>query len=193
MINRRYVRSFYRHLKSNMVTKEVNQEAAGHGKERWTADLWSVELCKAWVMGLDEYRETIPLEYRENPGHNGNHALRSCKIKENLLDILMDIKEDANEIVVCEVGRGLDILIANMVKKWKRIICYDQVPQYKDYLNRFFEVEFYKQATWKFLEDNGKYIYEPCIMISHGSRFKEWDSLKNKNIVHLIENGELIW
>jgi hypothetical protein len=202
IINKKQVRSFYRYLKNNQLPKNMRQEAAGHGKfynvrqetaYRWTADLWSLEVCKAFLIGIEKYREeNVPEKYRKNEGHTGNHVIRSYIIKENLLNILADIKDDCDVLAVCEVGRGLDILIANMVKKWKKIICYDQV-HYNEYLKYFKNIDFHIQATNRFLEIVDEYIPEKCIMISHGSKFRDWDNLREKNIIHLIVDGKLKW
>ena len=109
------VKKFYEHLKGNQLPEEVNQEAQGFGSKKYTADMWTLDVCKC-LLNMD------CKDYHYKP-------------KLRMFETLKKIKDDADTICIGEVGRGLDILIANMLKKWK-VICYDHNPIYNKYLSR---------------------------------------------------------
>lgn len=83
-----------------------------------------------------------------------------------------------------------------MLKKWDKIICYDQNPVYEKYLKMYFDnIYFYRTPTYKFaMQDQFELIKEEVIFILDNTLLKKFDKLKeNKNIKHFIFYGELLW
>ena len=167
--------NFYNHLLDNMIPDNINQESMGVGDERYTADDWTLEVCKSLIEKK---------KYSEGSDYKiGTHM------------VLEKIKDDCDVLCVAEVGRGLDIAVANTIKKWRKVICYDHNPIYNEYLHRYFDdsVVFHNTSTNAFVDKINDYIDEKCIMVMNHTKFRRFDLLKqNKNIVHLIFNGDLI-
>jgi hypothetical protein len=166
---------FYHHIKNNMMPDNVRQEAKGTGNQRRTADDWTLEFCECLM--------------------NGRKDVFGYDYKVKMHKQLLELKNDADVLCVAEVGRGLDILFSNSVKKWKKVICYDHNPIYDDYLHRYFDdsVEFHNVSTHVFVDNIDDYIKEKCIMVINHTHFRKFYLIKeNKNIVHLIFNGDLI-
>jgi hypothetical protein len=84
-----------------------------------------------------------------------------------------------------------------MVKEWEEIICYDHNEIYKEYLNRYFYYDhliFHGISSSVFLDTHHDIIKEKTIMVMNHSKIRQFDVMKkNKNIVHLIFDGELLW
>jgi len=170
------IRRFYEHLKENQLPLEVNQEAQGFGSKRYTADMWTLEVCECLL--------DMPCK----------PSIYYKKQKEWLFETLENVKQDADKICIGEVGRGLDIVIANMIKDWS-VISYDHNPIYATYLDKYFtSVEFYPTSTHAFIARNEEYIKEKTIFIIDNTKCRNFEALKkNKNIVHLIFFGKLEW
>lgn len=176
-MNKEDITNFYEHLLENQLPYDVPQESMGFGNEMYTADDWTLDVCNCLVLE-DKHIEGV-------------------RRKRSMYKHLQEVKDDADILLVGEVGRGLDIVIAQMVKEWDHIICYDHNPVYKDYLNRYFyydHVVFHPISSSYFLENNQDIIIENTIMVMNHSKVRKFDLIKrNKNIVHLIFDGELLW
>ena len=173
-IENRDIKKFYEHLKENLLPDDVPQESMGKGCNLYTADDWTLDVCRTLIK-------------EEDTKHGSNR-------KRLMLGCLQEVKDDADVVLVGEVGRGLDILIAQMVKEWK-FICYDHNPIYKKYLNKYFNhVEFHPISSSFFLDKNQELINDKCIMVMNHSKVRKFELIKrNENIVHLIFDGELLW
>ena len=171
------IRRFYEHLKENQIPSNVTQEAQGYGSKRYTADMWTLEVCEC-LLGMP----CKPSEHYK-------------KQKEWLLESLEKVKNDADKICIGEVGRGLDIVIASMIKQWD-VICYDHNPIYRGLLDKYFkDVEYICTSTNDFIDNRSeKLIKEKTIFIIDNTKCRNFEALeKNKNIVHLIFYGKLEW
>jgi len=171
MINISDIELFNEHVKDNMLPADVPQERRG---KNYSADDWTIEVCE----DLIEDRESLSSSY-----------------KRLMYKVLQEVKDDADTIFIGEVGRGLDILICLMVKEWENIICYDHNDIYKQYLDKYFwyDIDFHPMSSSLFLSDVNV-IKEKCIMIMNHSKVRQFDVIeKNKNIVHLIFDGKLLW
>ena len=176
-------KDFLKYLEKNPFIG--NQEQCGTGDNYWNADYWTIEVTRCLLLGNDYF---IPERFKGNKFADPNRIKKDSDIKQSILDILKKIKDDANCLLVCEVGRGLDILIANMVKEWDKIYCYDQV-NYDMYLNIFNNISFIQKGTAVFMPE---FIKEKYIVIMNHSIYS-YDKFKNMNSVHGIINGKLIW
>lgn len=191
MIDRNLAKEFIGRIQSMPVSFE-NQEK----RNRWCCDWWSIEVLKCLYWGVDVYRlDPLPNRLKNNPGFCGReeivtYAGRKIKTAENL----EKVKDLADTLYVCEVGRGLDILVALSVKSWKRIICYDTNQYYLDMINAHFP----GQPIEPFLANSGnmdfKKIEDQVILIADNHRIGEEgikDILDNPNIKSAIIEGEL--
>ena len=113
-------KEFLKYVKENPF--EGNQEQCGTGSNYWNADYWTIEVARC--LSIEEY--ILPERFQGNKFADPNRIKHDADIKLSLLKILDEIKDSTDCLLICEVGRGLDILIANMVKKWK-IYCFDPV------------------------------------------------------------------
>lgn len=173
------MKDFLKYLENNPFIG--NQESCGIGDNYWNADMWTIEVIKAYCGNYNKSKKL-----KNNRNYDPNRIKIDAKIKHNMRKNLEDIKNETDFLLICEVGRGIDILIANNVKKWKKIYCYDQVD-YSSYLNIFDNIEFYKSPSSIF---NPDIILHDIIMIVNHSIYKPFE---NKNIIHAIIDGELKW
>jgi hypothetical protein len=164
-----------------------NQESCGTGEHYWNADYWTIEVTRYLIEG-NKY--TVPDKFKGNRNADPNRIKNDALIKLNVLNLLQDIKDSADYLLICEVGRGLDILMASQVKKWKKIYCYDQVD-YRNYLYVFDNnINFVRKSTGVFSPET---ISEKCIVIMNHSICSYEKFKKNMNSVHGIINGDLKW
>lgn len=176
------MKDFIEYLENNPY--RGNQESCGTGKNYWTADMWTLEVAKAYCYG--NYKK--PKKFENNRHCDPSRIIEDAQIKVKEKKILESIKNDADYLLIGEVGRGLDVLIANSVKKWKKIYCFDHV-NYKHYL-MFDNVEFFHTSTGAFCPCM---IRERCIFIMNHS-IHSYDKFKRyMRSVHGLINGEMIW
>lgn len=164
---------------------EGNQEQCGTGKDYWNADMWTLEVARCLLHG-DDY--VLPMKYKHNKFADPNRIKHDANVKRKLKNLLQEIKDSADVLLIGEVGRGLDILVANTVKKWKTIICYDQV-NYQEYLRIFDNVHFIQGTTATF---EPAWIAENHIFIINHSIYKKFDRFKAVS-EHGIIDGEMVW
>jgi hypothetical protein len=178
-------KQFLNYLEKNPF--KGNQESCGAGVHYWNADYWTVEVTRCLIEG-DKY--TVPDKFKGNRNADSNRIKSDANIKLNILNILQDIKDSADSLLICEIGRGLDVLIANQVKKWKTIYCYDQVNYEKYLTNVFNNISFVRKSTGAFFPET---ISDECIVIMNHSICSYEKFKKNMNSVHGIIDGVLKW
>lgn len=174
-------KEFLKHVKENPFIG--NQEQCGTGNNYWNADYWTMEVARC--LAYDDY--ILPTKFHGNKFADPNRIKKDAAIKKTIKTVLNNIKDSADCLLVCEVGRGLDIIVANMVKEWKTIYCYDHVD-YKTHLNIFKNVNFIQKGTGVY---EPELITDKYIVIMNHSIYP-YDKFK-KNSVHGIINGEKIW
>ena len=184
LIKKRRIKKFIEYLESNPFIG--NQESCGRGKDYWNADMWTIQVSKCLYYG---YEYTVPDKFKDNCNADLNRIKSDANIKLNVMNILQDIKDSADCLLICESGRLLDGVIANQVKEWKKVYCYDHV-NYEKYLNIFDNIEFIHTSTNTF---DPKIIKEKCIMIMNHSLCRNLDKFKINNIIHAIVDGEVKW
>lgn len=193
-MNHKEIERFLQYLIRNLLPSYIKQEEQGEGENYWNADFWTIEVAKCLYVGDRAYLEPeyTPSKFLNNKNYNKKEIINHAMIKKSMFEFLKEVKDDANELLVCEVGRGLDILIANMVKKWDKIYCYDQNKVYGNYLKSDFNnIEFYPEPTVVF---DPEVVDNNTIAIINHSRLRDYTKYKNaEKIVHLIADGKLIW
>ena len=162
-----------------------NQEQCGTGKDYWNADLWTLEVARCLYWG--KYY-SIPEEFKDNKNCDPNRIKKDAQVKLSLKKSLEKIKDKANVLLIGEVGRGLDILVSNMVKKWDMIYCWDQVD-YTESLSVFDNIFFIHKSSSAMIHPvmKEKHIFIMNHSIHQPSMFL------NNNLVHSIIDGEILW
>jgi hypothetical protein len=144
------LKRFIEYLENNPY--KGKQESCGKGETYWDSDMWTIAVAKC----LYEGSSNCPI---------GKQIKQSAENKRNMFNRIKPLQHIPS-LFVCEVGRGLDILIANMIKEWNTIYCYDHVD-YKEELSQFPNVQFYHTSTHGF---NTSVIQEDVLMIMNHSK-----------------------
>ncbi len=180
-MDKKIIQKFLKYVIENPF--KGKQQECGIGKDYWNSDLWTIEVAACLFLG-EEY--ILPEGYENNKNADPNRIKKDAEWKIATYANLQKIQLDCDAILVSEVGRGLDILMASMVKKWK-IYCYDQVD-YGKYLKYFGDdIIFFHKSTTGF---DSSVVPEDVILIHNHSIYKPFET---KNIVHVIDDGELKW
>ncbi len=164
----------------------------------WTADESAIETCKMMMLGKEDYyKDPIPLRMFINnkPIFHKEEIESRVTYKVKMLEILTQIKNSADNLLLCEVGRGMDILIVNYIKNWSSIICYDSninvIEKTQLYFSGYKNISFLVKNSSFFEFDK---IDKPTILIGNEIHIhpREILSIQNHNIKHIILNGDLL-
>lgn len=192
-IFREVMGKFLQHITHNLIFPVTDQECCGEGKDFWCADWWTIEVAKYLFEGKTNYSAYDPPRRLEGNCHfSKNNIITDGEVKEKVYDHLKRLKDDAESILIGEVGRGLDIVVAELVKQWKTIYCYDSNYRYEKYLKELWgdRVDFLSCPTVNF---DPSYIKEKVIVVVNHSKEVEFKSWKeSSNFVHIIVNGNLL-
>lgn len=102
------------------------QEAVRNGKDIWCADWWTIEVLKCLFNGEAVYRvDPPPNRLKNNKIWSMEQIVSNANQKLQMMKLLEENKDFSDTLYVCEVGRGIDILLASFIKPWKKIVCYD--------------------------------------------------------------------
>lgn len=140
---------FIHHLTSSLIFPLDEQDHIGTGKDFWCLDWWIIEICKYFFEGEKGYLH-FPIARRLI----GNNIFK----KEDIVNICRERYEILNSpilrlpdtVCVIEGCRGLDTIMINSVREWKKIyvIIDSKYPQVigktTKYLERFSNVEIIK-------------------------------------------------
>lgn len=138
LIGNEIVANFIKFIQYNLLPRDM-QEARGKGKDFWCADYWTLEVAKCLFIGNERYmNDPLPRRLEGNKSFGREEIIADSDTKLSMLNFLSTIKGPSN-LLVCEVGRGLDILVAIIAKEWNKIYCYDHNGLYGNLLKMFFE------------------------------------------------------
>lgn len=195
-VSRQDLINFLTYTQNNTI-KPDSYTSIGTYPNMWTDDDWHMEIAKYLLVGKSNYLSyNPPSRLKGNPYYSPEKLVEIGDAKLKTADILSGISAEANVLLICEVGRGLDILIANSIKTWNKIICYDYVD-YRAHLSSMFPnsiIEFLLSRSEEIQFDN---VQQSTIAIANDIKCPEKDFLRSKliassNIVKVIWNGELI-
>ena len=107
---------------------------------KWCADWWTIEVLKLLFLGEEVYlRELPPRRLRNNPSFSSGNLVIDGQRKLQMLQCLRGNTSFSDTLVVCEVGRGIDILLSSFAKSWKNYIVYDSNPVVVERVKTYFE------------------------------------------------------
>jgi len=170
-----------------------HQECQAEGNFRWCADWWTIEICKFFFLGERVYMdEKPPRRLQYNPLFSKEFVQRTAGMKLDMLSALRSQPTLSGTLVVCEAGRGADILLASFVKKWDRIVAYDNspyvvavtLPYFRDKL--LLPIEYEHTSTERFKVPEGDYVI--LANITRHSK-EDWKLLVDKPGVYGVRNG----
>jgi hypothetical protein len=165
---------------------------------RWCSDWWTIEVLKCLYWTKEPYLlDTLPNRLKNNIAFVGREEIvTQTESKLRMMDELEKVKDLSDILYVCEVGRGVDILLALMIKEWSKIICYDINPHYVDLLPKHFpgkSIEIFRANSGDIDFINN--IKEPLILIADNHRLGKkgiFDIANNPTIKAAIIEGALI-
>jgi len=175
------------------------QQHERQGRFAWCTDWWSIEVSKYFYNGKElYYADPVPVRLRENPLWSKEKTEVCAEYKLNMMRLLEEHKDFSNNLLVCEVGRGVDIWIAKKVKpKWNKITCYDNNQLILNEVNAYFKnrvelpIEIVLQSTNSY---DFAGITEPTIVLGNNLNIsdREINLLKNNKNLLVIINGKLL-
>lgn len=191
---------FLKHVLLNQLPKK-GQEACGEGNSFWCADWWTIEVCKCLYLGIEKYNKSRIPKWLQDKSHSRDKNIFTVHdFKHKMFSVLTQIKDDADDLLICEVSHGMDILVALQVKKWNNIYCFDQVDLYGPILQKFFQENynikpvFFPISTYAF--NLNQIQSKGYIVIGNHSTSLKWVEtynkfLNNEKTIHLIRDGIL--
>jgi hypothetical protein len=181
---------FIEYTEQNLILDLKSQEHSGMGSTSWTSDDWTLAVADCLNVGIENYQNdrVDELNYHRD-------IIIAAERKYKMFDVLSQKKDSADSLLIAEIGRGLDIIFALLIKEWKTIYCYDQFD-YEKYLNEYFLECNIVYSTVRSKAFDVSMISEPCIMISNMSKMEEHDYKifeDCKYITHIIKDGVLTY
>lgn len=192
------LQKFTQHLLSHPLPLD-KQEATRKGDKWWCSDWWSIEILKYLMYGEQAYiGDPPPNRLKNNDLWNKETIMEAGRQKIEMEKKLHSISSNIENLLVCEVGRGIDIALAIMKHQWKNIYCYDLNPLMGEELISYFKVRLglpihFQQLNtcdYKFSDIN-----VPTVVIANKTKINKEqvaEILNNKNIMHFICNGQFI-
>ncbi len=174
------------------------QESCGEGKDFWCSDYWHIEILKCLYLGDDTYlTDPIPRRLAENKNFNVKDALFYTEMKRKTLSCLIQLKDSCSSLFIPQIGRGIDLLLANMIKTWEHVYCFDHAA-HEDHLKDCFpETRIHFVQTGEGNHRGGYslgQIKEKSIAIVNKKFFRDVEVnnlFSLDNIVHVIHMGEI--
>jgi len=174
------------------------QEAQEQNGFYWCSDWWHIEVCKCLISGHLKYREELPpLHGINNPLWGMEQAITAVDYKLNMLKTLKEETSSLDILFICEVGRGIDIILASFIKDWKKIICYDINPYILEKMNSYFKDKLGFPIE-SFRVNTGDYdfssINENVALVANQCRFdkKQFDEIKSSYFIKAVIDGEVL-
>jgi hypothetical protein len=181
---------FIEYTKNNLIADTKSQEHSGMGNRMWTSDDWTLAVADCLNVGIENYQDDRidELNYHRD-------IIVAAERKYKMFDVLSQKKDCADSLLIAEVGRGLDIIFALMIKEWKTIYCYDQFD-YEKYLKGYFSECKIIYSISRSKSYDTSIIKESTIMISTMSKMEleDYKLFEDcKYITQIIRDGVLIY
>lgn len=174
------------------------QESVKRGKDIWCADWWTIEVLKCLFHGESVYRQDPPPNrLKHNIIWSMEEICSSAENKRSMVKLLRENINFSDNLFICEVGRGIDLLLASFVKQWKRISCYDLNQSVLDEISIYFGSKIGVQMD-VFRTNSGEFdfnvITDNTVIIANGTKIGEEQKkiIKNKpNILAIFDGRKL--
>lgn len=166
----------------------------------WSLSYWTYEVLEHLILGEEEYKKaTMPPWLLSMPKYRAQSGyLNYGRCKRAMFKKLKEIKDLADNLLVCESGYGVDVVVAMMVKDWNEIRCYDNNPGLKDFIDEFFvekrgvnvKFDYSTSATFRFDE-----IKESTIVISNNTHIsvgEHSERIRNNEKLIYMRDGTVI-
>lgn len=175
------------------------QHSVRKDDKMWCDDWWSIEILKFFINGEQAYiGDPPPNRLKNNDLWEKNTIIRQSKEKLFMLENLKQVANEADNILIFNCCRGIDVGLVSLVKSWANIECCDENKAMGDATVNYFKlrlglpVSFTQSSidTYNFAT-----IDKPTIVIVHfreKSDFNDNLVLQNNNIVKFIRNGQVI-
>lgn len=195
--HRLYLLNFLQHIIYSLLPVKEQEAEGEYPHSLWTADYWTIEVAKCLLLGNERYlTDPPPRRLEGNPNFDREGIIHDVEFKRAVREHLLSLKDKVGSLLIGEVGRGLDILVASTVKKWDKVYCWDPNFRYGPLLKRFFgefgDINFIVSPTHSF---DYSILEEEVVMVLNHARIgdKGLERFLNcKNISFLINNGVLI-
>lgn len=163
----------------------------------WCADWWTVEGARFMLLGPENYYPQTFL--RGNPSVSLVNLEVFREPKALLMDVLKSIPGDIDIMLDCEVCRGFEILLASMVRPFKKYFCYDNNEAYGPWIEKYFvrklglDVEFVKSSSYEYPFDT--FSHNPSILVMGRNICGKPEVDKifgNKSFKHVVHEGHIV-
>jgi hypothetical protein len=195
----RQLRRFAMSISNSMIPLQYKDWYYLDSGQIWDIDTYCAEAARCLAMSEKDFSNYFELKKNDdNRIGNLDLFLKICyEYKVNSFVKLQSICHEASEIIVCEAGRGIDVLLTSFVKPWHRIVAYDQDKSvlyemkkyFKGELGLPFEVQQINTINYDFSGINERTIIFGTVHNVNADKKKE--ILGNTNLIGLLD-GEVI-
>jgi len=131
------------------------QECQRDGDHFWCEDWKTIEIVKCLFLGKETYlSDPPPRRLKGNPFFKMDEIVKEADKKLRMLKKLKKTKDSSDILLVKNVRRGTDIMLASFVKRWKIIYCHDPNPVYEKTLD-YFRMKFDMDIVFKKYKGEG--------------------------------------
>jgi len=190
-------KKLFDYIKKNILSSEKDESAYSNGK-LWTADYAAIECLRCLILDPLNYMliKQPPDEYTQKNilwsiGDNFFYSI--CKLK--LLQTLRSLPNSYNRLLICETGRGIEVLIGLLAKQWESIDGFDRNKLLEDTYTDFFpsnniNVNFSVTTTKAFNYTSLK--QKTVIVATHSREFPKVVERWKKEHLMWIRDGKLV-
>ena len=136
MVDKELAIELMKFVQTNLLPIYEQKHVGELGKDFFCVDWWTIEVCKCLFNGIDMYLEDPPpWRLRDNKNFSKEKIIEDAKDRIEIIEMLKNSGKDI--LFIHRVGRGLEVVLANHIKKWERIICFDKNPKYGPLLDLY--------------------------------------------------------
>jgi len=130
---------FVQFVQTNLLPIHEQKHVGELGKDFFCVDWWTIEVCKCLFNGEQMYVEDPPpWRLRDNKNFDKQKIIKDAKKRLETIEMLKLKHSEKEILIIHNVGRGLELVLANHFKQWDRAICYDKNIQYGPLLDMYF-------------------------------------------------------
>lgn len=179
-------------IKNNIIPLQYKDWYTTKSGKIWDIDTYQHGACKCLTMTEPEF-----LEYFETLKYDDNVCCSNIEIltqicydyKVRSFQKLKTVLDFADDILIVEAGRGVDVLLTSFVKQWKTITAYDQDKSVLHEMTNYFAGELrlpFIARQINTFDFNFRAINERTII------FGTCHNLDEKIKAQILENGNVL-